>query len=301
MNRTTEDSRVGVAAALGAFTLWGLAPVFFKWVATVPALEIIVHRILWSVPMLAGFLLLRDGPRFWKRLVLPRRQILLLAVTGALVSCNWLIYVWAVNTDRVLSTSLGYFIGPLVYALLGFLFLGERLDRVQTAALALAGAGTFYLAWQLGVTPWISLGLAFSFGFYALARKRMGVGPMVGLLWETLLLSVPALVFLSLWVGADTLQFGQQGWRIDGLLVLCGLITVLPLVWFNVAAKRLSLTVIGFLQYLSPTLTFLLAVFIYGEPFTAAHGVAFTCIWTALLMVTVHSVWRSARQRSAAL
>ncbi|MEJ8568928.1 EamA family transporter RarD [Elongatibacter sediminis] len=299
MNQPADTRHQGVAAALGAFIIWGLAPIFFKWIASVDPLEIIGHRILWSVPMLAGFLLLRDGPGFWRRLKLPLRDILILACSGVLVSANWLIYVWAVNTDRVLSTSLGYFIGPLVYALLGFLFLGERLSRIQTLALGLAGLGTAYLAWTLGVAPWISLGLAFSFGFYALVRKRLAVGPMVGLLWETALLALPALVFIGVRWSDQALQFGQQSLRIDMLLVLCGLITVLPLVWFNLAARSLSLTVIGFLQYLSPTLTFLLAVFFFGEPFTPGHAVAFSCIWTGLLMVTLESVWRSRRARLA--
>lgn len=289
----TAATRHGVVAALAAFTIWGLAPIFFKWIASVPALEIIAHRILWSVPMLAGFLLLRDGPRFWHRLRLPRRDVLVLALSGLLVSSNWLIYVFAVNTGRVLATSLGYFIGPLVYALLGFLFLGERLTRIQTLAVLLAGIGTGYLALYLGVAPWISLGVAFTFGFYALVRKRLAVGPMVGLLWETVLLSVPALLFVGWARAAGDLQFGTQGLRIDTLLVLCGLITVLPLVWFNIAAKRLTLFAIGFLQYLSPMLTFTLAVYFYGEPFTRGHVVAFACIWIALAFVTAESVWRA--------
>lgn len=293
MTEEYAAKRRGVIAALGAFTIWGLAPVFFKWIETVPPTEIIAHRILWSVPMLAGFLLLRDGPGFWRRLKLPRRQLMVLALSGLLVSSNWLVYVYAVNTGRVLATSLGYFMGPLVYALLGFLFLGERFTRVQTIAVLLAGLGTAYLAWYLRVAPWISLGVAFSFGFYALLRKRLGVGPMVGLLWETMLLSVPALVFVGWAEAAGHLQFGAQGLRIDLLLVLCGLITVLPLVWFNIAAKRLTLFTIGFLQYLSPILTFTLAVFLYGEPFTRGHLVAFVSIWMALALVTAESLWRS--------
>lgn len=281
-----------MTAALAAFTIWGLAPIFFKWIASVPALEIIAHRILWSVPMLAGFLLLRDGSAFRRRMRLPLRDLAVLAVSGTLVASNWLIYVYAVNTGRVLATSLGYFIGPLVYALLGFLFLGERLTRIQTGCVLLATAGTGYLAWHLGVAPWISFGVAFTFGFYALMRKRLAVGPMVGLLWETLLLATPAAVFLAWTWEAGNLQFAHQGLRIDVLLVLCGLITVLPLVWFNVAAKKLPLSVIGFFQYLSPTLTFLLAVVIYGEPFTQGHAVAFACIWTALAVVTAESLWQ---------
>lgn len=295
MTAQTDTTRQGVAAALGAFTIWGMAPIFFKQIITVPPLEIIAHRILWSVPMLAGFLLVRDGPGFWRRMRLPARTLAILVVSGTLVASNWLIYVFAVNSGRVLATSLGYFIGPLVYALLGFLFLGERLTPVQTAAVLLAGAGTAYLTWYLGVAPWISFGVAGTFGFYALLRKRLAVGPMVGLLWETLLVATPAALFIGWTASAGELRFAHEGLRTDVLLVLCGLITVLPLVWFNVAAKTLTLTVIGFLQYLSPTLTFLLAVLIYGEPFTRGHVVAFVCIWTALAMVSAESLWRRSR------
>jgi chloramphenicol-sensitive protein RarD len=182
---------MGVAAALAAYIFWGLAPIYFKWIEAVAPLEIIAHRILWSIPFLAGFLLLRDRRNFLSRMRLPPRTIALLLLSGVLVVTNWLIFVWAVVNEQVLATSLGYFIGPLVNFLLGFLFLKERLSRVQTLGVLIAASGTAYLGWFLGTPPWISLGLAFSFGFYGLVRKVLGVGPMVGLLWETLLLALP--------------------------------------------------------------------------------------------------------------
>jgi chloramphenicol-sensitive protein RarD len=206
-------------------------------------------------------------------------------------------FVWAVTHDHVLETSLGYFINPLVNVLLGMLFLKERLTRMQGLAVLLAAAGKAYLAWYLGKPPWISLFLAFSFGSYGLVRKRLGVGPMVGLMWETSLLAVPALL-VAVWIAQDTgLQFGASSARIDWLLIGTGAVTIIPLVWFNTAAHHLSLTTVGFFQYIAPTITFLLAVYVYGESFTQGHLVAFTCIWLSLAMVSGESVFAARRVR----
>ena len=289
--------RTGVAAALAAYILWGLAPIYFKLIQSVDALEIIAHRIRWSIPFLAGFLLLRDGRAFLERMRLPRRTVLTLLLSGGLVATNWLIFVWAVVNEQVLATSLGYFIGPLVNFLLGFLFLKERLSRVQTLGVLIAASGTAYLGWFLGTPPWISLGLAFSFGFYGLVRKVLGVGPMVGLLWETLLLALPALLYIGWSYSNGTLGFGVINQRVDLLLILAGLVTVLPLVWFNVAARNLRLSTVGFFQYIAPSMTFLLSVFLYKEVFTQGHVVAFACIWSALAMVSAETVFRMKRQQ----
>ena len=291
------DHQRGVIAALGAFTLWGLMPVYFKWLLVVPPLEIIMHRIVWSIPFLAGFLLLRDGPGVWRKLKLPARSMATLCVSSALIAVNWLLFVWAVNNDRILATSLGYFINPLVNVLLGFLFLHERLSRLQTAAVGLAALGTAYLTWFLGVAPWISLALATTFGFYGLVRKKLGVGPMIGLLWEALLLTAPACIYLAWAVERGTLAFTATSLPMDALMVLAGPLTVLPLVWFNVAARFLPLSTVGFFQYLAPTITFLLAVFVYGEPFTRGHAVAFGCIWSALALISLESILRGNRSR----
>ncbi len=300
LKQQQENHRLGVTAALGAFTIWGLAPMFFKQLVAVSPLEVIAHRILWSVPMLIGFLLLRDGPGFWRRLLLPPRLVAGLLLTGTLVGANWLVYVWAVADGQVLATSLGYFINPLFNVVLGFVFLKERLTPLQTGAVALAACGTVYMAWYLGVTPWVSLALALTFAGYGLLRKKMPVGPMVGLTWETLLLSAPALGYL-LWLRhSEQLWFTHSTVLIDTLLVLSALITVLPLVWFNLAAKHLRLTTIGFIQYMAPSLTFILAVAVYDETFTFGHAVAFGCIWSALLLITMESLVRSRRARARA-
>lgn len=294
-NNPRKLDRVGVSAALGAYIFWGLAPVYFKQIQSVSALEVIAHRILWSIPLLAGFLLLRHGRSFWQRFRLPFNTVMTLLLTGSLVACNWLIFVWAVVNGQILPTSLGYFIGPLVYFLLGYLFLQERLTSIQGIGVFIAAAGTLYLAWFLGTPPWISLGLAISFGTYGLLRKRLDVGPMVGLLWETLLLAPLAMVFMAWSLNNGQLSFAGGSVRLDILLALAGLVTILPLIWFNVAARSLSLTTLGFFQYIAPTLTFALAVFIYDEPFTQGHAVAFGCIWFALIMVSFETLIRSRR------
>jgi len=292
-----NTERLGVTAALAAYIFWGLAPIYFKWIDAVAPLEIIAHRILWSIPFLAGFLLIRDGRQFLVRMRLPVKTVLMLLLSGILVVSNWLIFVWSVVNDQVLATSLGYFIGPLVNFLLGFLFLKERLTRVQTISVLIAASGTAYLGWFLGTPPWISLGLAFSFGFYGLVRKVLAVGPMVGLLWETLLLALPAALYIAWSFHNGSLGFGSVDTQTDLLLVLAGLVTVLPLVWFNVAARNLRLSTVGFFQYIAPSMTFLLSVFLFKEVFTHGHMVAFACIWTALAMVSTETLLRLRRQQ----
>lgn len=293
----SEASRRGVIAALAAYVFWGLAPIYFKLIKSVPPLEVIVHRIAWSIPILILFLLFRDGRSFWGKFRLPLSSVLTLLLSGSLLAANWLIFVWAIANDQILATSLGYFTGPLVNFLLGFLFLRERLTRIQLIGVLIAAAGTVYLGWFLGTPPWIALSLAVSFGLYGLIRKKLDVGPMVGLLWEALLLLVPALLFFAWAAGNQQLAFGNQGTTIDGLLLISGLVTILPLIWFNVAARTLSLTTLGFFQYLAPSMTFGLAVFFYREPFTQGHAVAFSCIWFALAMVSLESLARLKRQR----
>lgn len=279
--------RKGLAAAFAAYFSWGILPVYFKVIASVNAWEIITHRIIWGLPVLLLFLWLRDGRRLWTRMRVTVRQLAWLAVSGSLVSINWLLFVWAVTHDQVLATSLGYFITPLVNILLGFLFLHERLTSRQQWGVGIAALGTAYLAWFLEQPPWISLTLALTFAFYGLVRKRLGVRPMVGLMWEFLLVFGPALAFLSWRAHQGHMDFLAGTASRDFWLLMAGLLTVLPLIWFNIAAQRLTLTTLGFIQYLAPSMTFLMAVFLWGESFTQGHAVAFGCIWTALLLVSI--------------
>ena len=297
MNTTEQKlDRVGVIAAVAAFTFWGLVPIYYKGLQSVGAWEVLAHRVIWSVPLLVIFLGIRDGRQFLRRLRLPLSSIAWLVLSGLTISINWVVFVWAVANDHILDTSLGYFGTPLINVLLGYLILKERLNVAQVVAVTVAAAGTFYLAWYLGRPPWIAMTLAVSFGVYGLLRKRLKVGPMLGLLWETALMYLPALAYL-LWLSSRAeLQFLNVSAGIDALLIGSAVVTVLPLIWFNMAAQKLPLSILGFFQYIGPSLSFLIAVFLYGEQFTAGHAVAFSCIWLALALVSIEP-FRRARRR----
>lgn len=298
MTGTTEHKldRDGVIAALTAFTFWGLVPIYYKGLQAVDSWEVLAHRVIWSVLILLIFLAIRDGRMFWKRLHLPMKSIAWLALSGLMISVNWLVFLWAVANDHVLDTSLGYFGTPVVNVLLGYLFLKERLPLVQSGAVIVATAGIIYLAWTLGRPPWIAITLAVSFGFYGLLRKRLEVGPMLGLLWETALMFLPALTYLLWLASQSSQQFTRISVSVDLLLVGSGLATILPLIWFNMAAQKLPLSILGFFQYIGPSISFLLAVYLFGEEFTSGHVVAFGCIWLALALVSI-APFRRARRR----
>lgn len=288
--------RGGVVAALSAFLFWGLVPIYYKGLQMVGAWEVLAHRIIWSVPILLLFLAIRDGKHFWKKLRLPMASVFWLVMSGLVISLNWVVFVWSVANNHILDTSLGYFGTPLINVLLGYLFLKERLSVTQVIAVVIAAAGTVYLAWYLGRPPWIAITLAISFGVYGLLRKRFAVGPMLGLLWETSLMFLPALGYL-LWLSAHSgQQFLYVSSAVDLLLVASGLATVVPLIWFNMAAQKLPLSILGFFQYIAPSMSFTLAVYLYGEQFTTGHAVAFACIWLALGLVSVEP-FRRARRR----
>lgn len=298
MTGTTDQGldRGGVTAALFAFVFWGLVPIYYKGLQTVGAWEVLAHRIIWSVPVLLLFLAIRDGKQIWPRLKLPLATIAWLFLSGLVLAVNWVVFVWAVANDYVLDTSLGYFGTPLVNVLLGYVILKERLTTLQLVAVIVAAAGTVYLAWFLGRPPWIAITLALSFGFYGLLRKRMTVGPMLGLLWETVLLLLPALAYV-LWLSSQsTQQFLNSSVSIDLLLIGSCLVTVLPLIWFNMAAQKLPLSILGFFQYIAPSISFIIAVFLYNEQFTAGHAVAFGGIWLALALVSIEPFHRARRR-----
>lgn len=297
--KSTEltEQRSGVIAALAAFCTWGLIPIFFKWLQQVGLWEIIAHRIIWALPVLGIFLLVRDGRKLFPKLRISATEIGWLAVSGTLLALNWLLFVWAVVHDRVLATSLGYFITPLVNILLGKLFLQERLSSYQKVAVAIAALGTAYLAWFLGQPPWISLSLAFLFGTYGLLRKRLSVGPMTGLMWENMLLLGPAVAYMLWRNHRGEMDFLHLAPITDLVLLLAGLVTVLPLIWFNMATQKLRLSTVGFFTYLGPSMTMLLAVFLWHEPFTGGHAVAFACIWTGLALISFEQIRHLRRKR----
>jgi len=299
-SQAARDRRLGLSAAFAAYLSWGVMPGYFRWVDHVGSLEIVAHRIIWAIPVLALFLWVRDRAALFAKLRISVSDLAWLAVSALLLSGNWLIFVWAVTNEQVIATGLGYFINPLVNVLLGSLFLGESLTANQKVAVSIAAAGTAYLGWYLGAAPWVSLGLPLFFGFYGLVRKRLGVGPMTGLMWENLLLLAPALAWLA-WSNAQGgMDFLHLDPGTDALLVLAGLVTILPLIWFNTATRFLPYTVVGFIQYLSPSISVLLAVFVWKEPFTQGHLVAFSCIWGGLALITAEQVRIVRRRRRVA-
>jgi chloramphenicol-sensitive protein RarD len=282
--RDARAARLGVAYGVAAYVWWGLCPLYFKAVASVPALQVLSHRIVWSVLFLALLTLMqrRWGP-VWAACH-DRRTLLRLCASTLLIANNWGLFIWSVAHDQLLQASFGYFINPLVNVLLGFVFLRERLRRMQTIAVVLAAIGVAYLIVAYGQFPWIAIVLAFSFGFYGLLRKTTRADALVGLTVETALLTPVALGFLVAEGLRGVGAFGTISVRMDLLLASAGIITAVPLLWFAAAAKRLWYSTLGILQYLAPTGQFLLAVLAYGEPFTRAHLVSFSLIWAALII-----------------
>lgn len=286
---------LGLLFGLGAYTCWGFLPIYFKHVASTPPVELLAHRVIWALLLLVAIAAHQGLLADVRQALRPGRTLGLLFATTALIGVNWLLYIWAVVSDRVMEASLGYFINPLVNVLLGVVVLKERLDQPVVVAVLVAASGVAWLTFQAGQPPWLSLTLAVTFGLYGLLRKLVPVGAVTGLLIETLLLAPCALAYLGWAQQAGRLAFGTGTLERDVLLVLAGPITALPLLLFTGAARRLPLFMLGFLQYLSPSLQLLLAVFVYHEPFTAARGVAFACIWAALAIVAVHTLRRTAR------
>lgn len=278
------SARLGVLLGAGAFFIWGLVPVYFRALHGVSALEIIAHRVLWSVLFLAGLLAVTRRFAALGAVLRQPRLVGRLALTSALVASNWLTFVWAVNAGRILDTSLGYFITPQVNVLLGFLILGERLRPAQWLAVLLALAGVVNQVFVLGQLPWISLLLAATFGCYGLFRKQIPVDAVTGLLVETLVAAPFALGYLvHLW-RAGTMQFGHRGWDLDVMLAGLGVVTAVPLMLFAAGAQRLRLATVGFLQYIAPSITFVLAVFLYGERLALPRLVTFALIWAGILV-----------------
>jgi chloramphenicol-sensitive protein RarD len=288
----TGEPTSGLLLGLGAYSLWGLFPIYFKAVAAAPPLEMLAHRVVWALILLLAVSWRQGRLGELGSALRSGRTAALLGASTVLIAINWLVYIWAVVNGRILEGSLGYYINPLVNVLLGVVVLKERLERPVLAAVLVAGAGVVWLSLQVGHPPWVSLTLAASFGLYGLLRKLAPVGAVTGLAIETALLTPPAIVYL-LWArDAGRLVFGTRSLSLDVLLLLAGPITAAPLLLFTAAARRLRLSTLGLLQYVSPTLQFLVAVGLYGEAFTAARGVAFACIWTALVLFAVHTVRR---------
>jgi chloramphenicol-sensitive protein RarD len=289
-------ARAGLLYGLAAYGLWGILPIYFKWLKAVPAADIVAHRIVWSLVVL---LLLATAGKAWKQVrfaVTDGRTRAILLLTAVLIGTNWLLYVYAINSGHILAGSLGYYLNPLANILLGRFILKERLSKLQWTAVAIAAAGIAVLAAGALGTLWISLTLCFTFATYGLLRKVVAVESLAGLTVETMLLFPIALGWL-LMGGAEGRPLMGSGGTETALLVAAGIVSTVPLLCFTAAARRLAYSTVGMLQFIAPTLQFLLAVAVYDEPFTTAHAVAFGAIWTALALY-VTSMIRDHRAKS---
>jgi chloramphenicol-sensitive protein RarD len=288
VERTEQiDSASGLTYGIAAYVLWGLMPLYFRAVRAVQPVELLAQRILWSVVLLAAVLtVFRRWDDLRATLAVRRTRMLLLAST-LLLAVNWFVYIYGVATERIVQCSLGYFINPLLNVLLGMIFFREQLRLSRWLALLLAGAGVIYLMAALGEVPWIAFTLACSFSMYGLIRKVVPVDAFIGLMVETLFLLPPSVVFLAWWMQRSDSAFGRMSGQIDMLLVASGVVTTAPLLCFGAAARRLRLSTLGFIQYLAPSLQFLLAVLLFGEPFRREQQISFGLIWAALLLASI--------------
>ena len=275
----SSGSQSGFWAAVGAFLIWGVFPVFWKWLDHVPALQLMTHRIAWCFVFVVGYLVLRHGLSWWRPVVLQPRLLGLLSTSSVLIALNWWLYIWAVNAGYIVETSLGYFINPLVNVLLGVVVLKERLNPLQWLAVFVAASGVTYLTVHAGAPPWIALALACSFGLYGLIRKVAVVESIQALGVESTVLILPVVLYLFWAHIVRSGVFGHQGLLTDALLISSGLVTAVPLVLFAYGAQRIPYATVGILQYIAPTLQLGCGVLLFDEPFTGAQAVGFGAIW----------------------
>ena len=289
---TRIDGR-GLAAAATAFFIWGLLPLYLKFLQAVPVLQVTAHRLVWGCVFALVWLAVRRELSHVRAALADSRTRWRLCLSALLISINWITYVWGIANERVVETSLGYFINPLVNVLLGVVVLSERLNRAQWTSVAIAATGVSYLTWTAGSPPWIALTLAFSFGLYGLVRKVVRVDALAGFASETLVL-LPVGIGYLLWCEiAGTATFGHAGINFDLLLILGGPLTAIPLVLFAVGARRIPYSTVGLLQYIGPTIQLILAILVFREPFTQERLIGFSLIWTALAIYAADGLWRT--------
>ncbi|MCY7355440.1 MAG: EamA family transporter RarD [Lysobacter sp.] len=294
MTSKSADYRRGLWIAIASFVLWGVMPLYWHLLKAVPSLQIVVHRIVWSALLVVAYLVWKQG-RGWLRAALAKPRVAwMLALSGVLIAVNWGLYIWAVNAGHVIETSLGYFINPLLNVVIGTVFLRERLTRAQWLSVAVATASVLWLTFNYGSFPWIAMALAASFASYGLIRKLAAVDSVPGLGVESVYLFVPALAVL-LWGEANGLGGFLDGWGVglDLLLILGGALTALPLIGFAFAVRRVPLSVVGVMQYIAPTLQFLLGVFVFHEAFDQDRAIGFIGIWIALAIFAGDGLLRS--------
>ena len=282
--------RRGILCAVGAFSIWGLNPLYFRMIRQVSAPEIIAHRVIWMVILMLLAVALMQRMPILLGYLRNRRTMKLLCITAVLIATNWLTFTWAVTHDRVLHTSMGYFINPLGNVFLGMVFLGERLRPGQIISVALAGLGVLYMIIQHGALPWVAIVLPISFGLYGLLRKQIEVDSFNGLLIESIILTPAAILYLIYLGSTAGIVFLQEGWGTRLLITFCGPITIAPLVLFASGVRRIPLSTVGIIQYLAPSTTFLLGVYAFHEPFDRVQLITFSCIWCSLIIFTAEGI-----------
>lgn len=287
MNATAKQ---GVVFALLAYTMWGLAPLYFKQLLEVPSLEILVHRIVWSTLFLAVLVGIQHQWHKIRQVFRSRRQLAMLTLSSVLLGFNWWLFIWAINNDHMLDASLGYYINPLFNVALGLIFFSEKLNKLQFSAVALALTGVVIQLVTFGSFPLVAFGLAASFACYGLIRKTVHVDSIAGLLIESVILLTPAVVYWWAFADSNVTNMMNNDWQLNAWLMAAGFVTTLPLLCFVAAARRLAYSTLGFFQYIGPSIMFLFAVFVYQEQMTADRWVTFGFIWAALAVFTFASV-----------
>ena len=302
---TAGLDRRGLWAAIASFVVWGLMPLYWHLLKAVPSLQIVLHRLVWAALLVAAWLFWKQGRHWLRDTLRTPRAWWMLAISALLITFNWSLYIWAVNAGHVVETSLGYFINPLLNVVLGVLVLRERLDRAQWVAVAIAALGVVWLTLHYGSFPWIALALATSFGIYGVIRKLAAVDSVTGLGFENSVLLLPALAYL-LWAessgqGGFLPLDSSGGWGVgvDALLVFGGALTALPLIAFSFAVRRVPLSTIGLMQYIAPTMQFLIGVLVFRESFDRDRAIGFIVIWIALAIFAIDSLRRARRATSA--
>ncbi|WP_127346099.1 EamA family transporter RarD [Pseudidiomarina mangrovi] len=299
MTDTAIRTRQGVLFAIAAYTIWGVAPIYFKLLAAVPAAEILSHRIIWSFILVFGLILLTSRLERLKPILRHRPTMLKLALATVLLGGNWFLFIWAVNADRILDASLGYYINPLLNVAIGMAFFGERMRRMQWVAIAMAVTGVMVQIVSFGEVPWIALVLATSFSVYGGIRKRLPVDSITGLWLETLILLPIVLIYMLFFANSMAADMSQNSWSLNLLLIAAGIVTTVPLLCFTAAAQRIRYSTLGFFQYIGPSLMFVVAVWLYNEPLAMDKLVTFGIIWAALALYSIDTIIFQSRSKRA--
>jgi len=296
----TREKTKGFIYGLLAFITWGFLPLYWKMLSQVPADETLAHRILWSFVLVTGIIIVLKKLGPLKQYLLDKKKLMIIAICSLLISINWFIFIWAVNTNQVIEASMGYYILPLVSVFLGVIFLKEKITIWQCLAVTMALIGILIITVEYGRVPWIALVLAITFGLYGLAKKLLEVEPLLGLALETAIITPIAIIYIIFiqLQGVGTLGIGEGYLTLTLLLIGAGVATAMPLLWFAESAKRIELSTIGFMEYIAPTITLLLGIFIFQENFTKTHFISFSCIWVAIVIYSIskYSAFRKTEQ-----